>query len=122
MFTSFKNRNLREGALLDTRPVEDRQKDYRFEEMVASADPVKWEKKKPEDWRKFPIFDQNGSGSCVAQTGAKLLGINYSLKNGGEYVHFSATDIYQRRVNRPASGMQGFNAMELLTKGTTLEL
>lgn len=109
------------GALLDDRSVEERQKDYRFEEMVTSADPVNWEKKDPSDWRKFPIFDQDGSGSCVAQTGAKMLGVNYWLKNGGEYVHFSATDIYQRRKNRPSGGMIGIDALSIMTKGTTLE-
>lgn len=96
-------------------------KDYKIEELVSSADPVDWRVKTQDEWRKFPIFDQNGSGSCVAQTAAKLLGINYSLKNNGEYVHFSATDIYQRRSNKPASGMQGIDAFNIMRAGVTLE-
>lgn len=112
----FKN-----GALPDARPEEERAKDFQFEEMVASVSPVNWTEKPPISWRKFPIFAQNGSGSCVAQTLAKLLGILYWLKNGGEYVHFSATHLYQRRANRPAAGMAGVDAFKIAQQGTTLE-
>ncbi len=96
-------------------------KDYKIAELVSSADPVDWRLKTQDEWRKFPIFDQNGSGSCVAQTAAKLLGINYSLKNNGEYVHFSATDIYQRRQNKPSGGMHGIDAFNIMREGVTLE-
>lgn len=118
---TFFNPKLQNGALIDERQPVERQKDYKFEEMVASANPVDWQVKQRKDWRKFPIFNQNGSGSCVAQTGAKLLGINYSLKNGGDYVHFSATDIYQRRSNKPNAGMFAVDAFKILTQGVTLE-
>lgn len=108
------------GALLDTRSGEEKLKDYKFEEIVAAVNPVNWVEKGQSAWRKFPIFNQNGSGSCVAQTGAKLLGIMYWLLNG-IYVHFSATDLYQRRSNRPGGGMIGVNAFDIMTKGVTLE-
>ena len=108
------------GALLDTRPGEKKLKDYKFEEAVASVNPVVWEEKPQSKWRKFPIFNQDGSGSCVAQTAAKLLGIMYWLLNG-IYVHFSATDIYQRRSNKPGAGMIGVDAFDIMTEGVTLE-
>lgn len=120
MFTKFRNRKLQTGAILDDRNEVEKLKDYKFEEMVASTDRVNWKNKEIKDWRKFPIFDQNGSGSCVAQTGAKMLGINYFLKNN-EYVHFSATDIYQRRFNKPSEGMHAVDALKILTQGVTLE-
>jgi len=107
------------GALLDTRSQEEKDKDFLFEELVTSADPVDWKEK--DDWRKFPIYDQNGSGSCVAQTAAKMLGIHYWLDNG-EYVHFSASHIYQRRTNKPKGGMIAIDAGSIVTKGTTLEV
>lgn len=110
------------GALLDTRPDAEKEKDYRFEEIVASANPVNWVEKPPASWRRFPIFNQDGSGSCVAQTMAKLMGIMYAQKNNGTYVHFSATDIYQRRVNRPQPGMQGIDALNIARQGVTLEV
>lgn len=108
------------GAVFDTRSQEEKLKDFKFEEIVASANPVDWKEKDWDDIRQFPVFDQNGSGSCVAQTMAKLLGILYWLKNNA-YVHFSATHVYQRRSNKPAGGMAGVNAFDIAKEGVTLE-
>lgn len=108
------------GANLDLRPEEEKAKDYHFGEIVATANPVTWTEKPASTWRKFPIYNQNGSGSCVAQTMAKLLGIFYWLKNG-DYVHFSATHIYQRRVNKTTGGMDGVNVFDIAKTGVTLE-
>lgn len=106
------------GAILDTRPEEEKIKDFKQEELVSSTDPVKWTVKKT--WRQFPIYDQNGSGSCVAHTVAKMMGIMYWLLNN-VYVHFSATHIYQRRQNKPSSGMWGTDAGNIANQGVTLE-
>lgn len=111
----FKN-----GAVIDTRPEAEKAKDYFQKEVVANLEPVNWVEKPANTWRKFPIFNQNGSGSCVAQTLAKLLGVMYWQKNG-TYVHFSATDIYQRRFNKPSGGMAGVDAFSIAQKGVTLE-
>lgn len=108
------------GALPDPRTETEKERDYWFKEIVASADIVSWKEKKPEEWRKFPITNQNGSGSCVAFTMAKLLGILYWLKNK-VYIHFSATHVYQRRANKPEFGMWGINAFEIAQQGVTLE-
>jgi len=121
MFSFFNKKPRGTGALLDIRPAIEKEKDYKFEEIVSSANPVTWVEKPRDQWRKFPIFDQNGSGSCVAQTMAKLLGIMYFLKNQ-VYVHFSATHIYQRRVNKPNAGMGGVDALDIARKGVTLEV
>ncbi len=90
-----------------------------FREIVASAAPVQWRKKKASEIRKFPIFDQDGSGSCVAQTMKKLLGVYVFLKTG-VFLALSASHIYQRRSNKPSSGMIGVNAFEIGQQGTTL--
>ncbi len=108
------------GAIIDTRSDEEKQKDYYFGETVAAANPVNWVEKTQDAWRHFPIFNQDGSGSCVAQTLAKLLGILYWLKNQ-LYVHFSATHIYQRRANKSAGGMAGVDAFNIAKQGVTLE-
>lgn len=108
------------GARVDQRSAEEKLKDYHFEEIVATANPVNWTEKSPTQWRQFPIFNQNGSGSCVAQTLAKLLGVLYWLKNQS-YVHFSATHIYQRRANKPNGGMNGVDAFNIASQGVTLE-
>lgn len=109
------------GALIDTRPPEAKAKDYRFDELVTFAAPVNWVKKKPSEYRKFPIFDQGRSGSCVAQTGKKQLGVYTSLKTGA-FVPLSASHIYQRRVNKPDGGMGGDDVFKIMQKGTTLSM
>lgn len=110
------------GALIDERPVEEKVRDYLFEETVgASIDDPRWVEKDKKEWRKFPIFDQNGSGSCVAQTVSKLLGIMMYLKEG-VFVPFSATHIYQRRRNRPSDGMIATDAWDIARDGVTLRV
>lgn len=108
------------GAHIDLRPEAEKQKDYHFAETVAAAAPVNWVEKKK--YRQFPIFDQDGSGSCVAQTMAKLMGIMYGLNNPAiGYVHFSATHIYKRRFNKPDGGMSGQDVFKIAQQGVTLE-
>ncbi len=109
------------GALIDERSEAEKAKDFKFEEIVTSIAPVIWKEKISTSWRKFPIFNQDGSGSCVAQTMAKILGVMYYLKNN-VYVHFSATHIYQRRSNKPQGGMSGVECFDIARKGATLEV
>lgn len=110
----------KDGALLDLRSEEEKAKDIKFEEVVASAAPVVWVEKSPDKWRSFPIFDQGNSSSCVAQTLKKMLGV-YVWLSTNIFVHLSASHIYQRRKNRPAGGMDGADAFAIAEKGTTLE-
>jgi len=119
-FFNFFRKQPGTGANLDTRTSDEILRDYHFGETVASINPVNWIEKSPSTWRKFPIYNQNGSGSCVAQTMAKLMGIMYWLKNG-KYVHFSATHIYQRRTNKPSGGMGGVDVFNIAREGVTLE-
>ena len=114
-----KKENLFPGALLDTRDKEEKSKDYKFNEIVASAEPVNWVEKPQENWAKYRIFHQNGSGSCVAQSIRKMMGILHYLKDG-VFIDFSATHVYQRRSNRPNGGMIGTNALDIATEGVTL--
>lgn len=107
------------GANIDTRPEEMKVKDYRLEEVLASAAPVVWVEKPMSQWRKFPIFDQGSSGSCVAQTLKKMLGVYVWLKTKA-FLPFSASHIYQRRANKPGGGMNGDDAFKIAQKGVTL--
>lgn len=109
------------GALIDTRPQHEKEKDFSAKETIASFAPVIWVEKQPSQWRKFPIQNQDGSGSCVAQTKKKMNGINVWLKTG-RYVTFSASHTYQRRANKPAGGMGGIDVFEIERNGgVTLE-
>ena len=91
------------GVINDPRLEEEKKQDYQAEELVKFV-PIIWKEKPESEWRKFPIFSQNGSGSCVAQTIAKVLGIENFLEEG-KFVHFSARDIYTHRKNFPSLGM-----------------
>lgn len=109
------------GAAIDTRPEEEKLKDFQFRELVASTDQVKWQTKSEKDWRKFPIFDQKQTDQCVAFSIAKLMGIQHQLDEG-EFIDFSKSHLYERRSNRPAAGMGAVDAFELVRKeGVTLE-
>lgn len=107
------------GALLDTRTDTEKKKDYKFDEIVSAVEPVVWVEKPQAAWRKFPIFNQDGSGSCVAQTLRKLYGVYLWLKTG-VWVDISGSHIYQRRVNKPSAGMGGTDVFTIGQKGTTL--
>lgn len=108
------------GAIDDPRTPMERQKDFRFEELgLATA--VAWDEKPQDQWRKFPIRDQDGSGSCVAQTIAKMLGIE-NFNEEGKFIEFSAYDIYDRRSNKPDAGMIGVEGLTFGKEyGATLE-
>jgi peptidoglycan hydrolase-like protein with peptidoglycan-binding domain len=109
------------GAEIDTRPDSEKIKDFQFEELVSTPAPVVWKEKTEAEWRTFPDQNQDGSGSCVAQTVKRLAGIQMFLKEG-KYVDFSATSIYQERSNKPAGGMIGVESFEIWRKnGISLE-
>jgi len=112
---------LNQGALIDTRTEEEKLSDIQFQEVVASSNPVVWVEKPRSEWKKFPIFNQNGSGSCVANTVAKMAGILHQ-KIDGTFITFSATHIYQRRANRPQAGMNYPDCFNIAEEGVTLEV
>lgn len=69
----------------------------------------------------FTVRNQNGSGSCVAQTVAKMLEV-WDFLNDKILTPYSATPIYQPRSNRPQAGMIGTEALDFpINKGTYLE-
>ncbi len=100
------------GLLSDPRTDEEKAKDYRVEEIAFAPTPFSWKEKPESEWRKFPIFFQDGSSSCVAQAVAKALGIENFIEEG-KFVHYSARDIYTRRMNYPGEGMYFLNGMAI---------
>lgn len=108
------------GALEDTRSEEEKKKDWRND--VAFAGVPDWKEKNFDQLKTFPVRDQDGSGSCVAQTLALMLGIENFLEEG-RFIEFSAKDIYTRRSNQDSAGMIGVEALEIARKyGATLEV
>lgn len=109
------------GAVTPNLKPEDAVKNYRLDEIVATAQGINFSETRPELWKTHPRRDQAQSGTCVAQTIAKMAGIMREMKTG-EYVEYSATPIYQNRVNKPQAGMIGVDALDLWRKqGVTLE-
>lgn len=113
--------NFNSGANIDVRPQEEKDKDYTFAEVVASVSPVNWIEKKQSEFRSFKSRFQSISGSCVAQTMAKIMGIMVFIREQ-VFIELSATSVYFFRVNKPNEGMGGVDAFEITRKrGLTFE-
>jgi len=119
MFNIFKKKK-GTGLLDDIRSETEKEFDYRHEEF-ATAEAVNWIEKIPVNFRKFPIFDQNGSGSCVGMATAKVLGIENYLEEK-EFIALSPRDIYTRRQNKDSMGMWFSDALDIARHyGATIE-
>jgi peptidoglycan hydrolase-like protein with peptidoglycan-binding domain len=102
------------GVIEDPRSEKLKEKDYLFKEIVATADPVTWIEKDPNDWRSFTLRDQDGSGSCVKQALAKTAEVLY-FANKNIKIPFSA-GFYKFRSNYPDEGMWIQDAFEIWRK------
>lgn len=102
------------GLIPDPRSEIDIAKDYQHEEIIPQAVVLQWNR----DASHAPIYSvrsQNGSGSCVAQAGAKALEIITGVVQ-------SAHPPYRRRANYPAMGMYLQNYGDLIKRlGTTAD-
>jgi hypothetical protein len=108
MFLENNMEELFTGAL----GVEQDERTYKQEE-IGMANLPDWSK--PFSLGDFPIFDQEQSYTCGAQTIAKILGIECLLRYK-KFVLFSVRDIYTKRKNYPNGGMW---AVDMFTIGAT---
>ena len=108
----FRKPKLISGILPDIRPQEEKQKDFRTEEILVSATPLLWEdwnvwRQKPENIKMLSdikVNCQNNVGSCASQAGSLALAINNYIEDK-VFHKFSAKPIYARRKNKPNAGM-----------------
>lgn len=101
------------GLIPDPRSPIDKEKDYQHEEVAMSV-PLRWNRT-IDDAPVYSLRDQNGSGSCVPQGGAKALETITK-------VVASAHPPYRRRANFPGPGMWLQNFGEIIRRqGTTTE-
>jgi len=105
--------NFNTGGLLDLRTDAEKSRDFRHDEIFASAAPVTWIPKTWEQLRKFSERFQADSFSCMAQSGSKNLGIANFIANG-EFKEVSALPVYRARSNYPSGGMALPNLLGLL--------
>lgn len=103
------------GVVEDPRTEEQKQKDYRHEEIATSFPPFNWVEVPQSQWRQYPIFNQDGSGSCVAQAIAKACGIERKLKSGA-FVFQSPRFVYVNRANKTTEGMWLADALSIPCK------
>lgn len=109
------------GVLGDPRLDPLVQNGWKADELLPSAGGIEW-KFKPEDQRKkYTIWNQNGSGMCVAFSKAKQLSIEV-FRLTGVWIDFSPVSIYQLRLNAPNMGMGISDANDIVNKkGATLD-
>lgn len=104
------------GLIVDPRSEEDKNKDYSHGEVAPMGIILKWDRTLA-DAPTYSQRDQDGSGSCVAQSSAKAL----EVLRKGEVI--SAHPIYARRANLGSPGMWLQDAGNIVKKlGTTTEL
>lgn len=107
------------GVLPDNRTQAEKDKDWQADELASSSSvSPAFRTVKENEWAKYTIRDQNGSGSCVSQALAKGMEVLYKKKTGKTVV-FSATPIYQKRKNRPDAGMYIHDAFDIVVKNGT---
>lgn len=105
------------SGAIDTRTAQQKKNDYTLLEIAGSTS-VSFEERIPVF---YTVRDQDGSGSCVAQTTAKMLEV-WDFKNDNSFTVYSASPIYQSRSNKPQSGMIGVEALaHPIKNGTFLE-
>ena len=109
------------GVNPDSRLPEEKELDYKSEEIVAAYAPIAWVEKPESQWRKYPRFFQDGSSSCLFQAIAKALGIENYLEEG-KFIPLSRRDGYCRRINYPSPGTIPNDGMHIGYKyGLTVE-
>lgn len=97
------------GALPDNRSQEDKEYDFRSEELFSASYPwtLTWEKDKDailKSIEKLPQYNQERQYTCVAHA-INLLASDMNLKEEGVSWKFSPSFNYPFRSNSPAGGM-----------------
>lgn len=108
------------GAHEDTRTDEEKANAWQATEVLAFGAPV-FRPVSVGDWAHYTPRNQDGSGSCVANSQAKRCEVAYTLAQK-KAIAFSHAPVYQKRANRPSTGMGYPDAPKLqISIGTCLE-
>jgi hypothetical protein len=119
MFSFFKRTPTYQGAFPDTRSKEEKAKDWQAFEVFSFGTPT-FRTVDENGWKKYQVRNQDGSGSCVANSQAKFLEVMAAKR--GDTIKFSHAPVYKKRANRPAAGMGFPDAPKLqVSHGTCRE-
>lgn len=116
LFNFFKPK-FNSGILEDNRSFSEKEKDYQTEELFGDVPLswIDWETWKVQNNPQYEIQNQDGSSSCVANSGSLISAIN-NLQEENKYLRMSARWIYSQRSNKPSEGMVFDNLGQILTK------
>lgn len=115
----FGKKVIYQGVKPDTRPESEKAKDWHATEIASAAAMVPtWREVQEKKWLHYTVRNQDGSGTCVAQTLAKMFEVIRKFLKG-DVIIFSATPFYQKRANKPSTGMQGADALNIAVKSGT---
>lgn len=101
------------GVAEDPRSAEDKGKDWQHDELFGAGTYV-WPTKEKQDWKSYPIRNQDGSGECGAFSTCKALGVN-NKNETGVFVNLNTAFIYNKRSNAGA-GMWMQNMFDIACK------
>ena len=97
---------------VDNQSEEEKAKNYKQEEFVTTVATPIFNVKTPEQFLRYPIRSQDGSGRCVAFTYAKELSIWFQQKYG-VWVDFSTCFPYDLRTNPDISGCNSIDIYDV---------
>jgi hypothetical protein len=103
-----------DGLSPDNRPASEKSKDWLAIEIYGPTTPL-FRTVQENQWNKYQVRNQGNSGSCVANTVAKILEVKRFLERE-DSIKFSHAPIYMHRVNKPTGGMVGIDALQLAVK------
>ncbi len=107
------------GALEDPRSEEAIAKDYNYDDLAHGEIKLNWKEYDEDTIKTYPIQNQDGSLSCVAQATAKILAM-HEVKEGRSYKRLCPKFIYLERFNSDG-GMWFNNALEIAVKHGSCE-
>ena len=108
------------GIVEDPRSIQDQALDYRHEDLAQGEVILNWIDYNEKHLKTYPIQNQDGSLSCVAQATSKILAMHEVLE-GGSYKQLCPKFIYTRRENYPSGGMWLPNALSIACKNGACE-
>lgn len=103
------------GIAEDPRSDEDKALDYKSEDLAMGDIELDWSPLETKVYPEFPIQNQDGSSSCVAQAVSKILAM-HEVKEGRPYKQLCPKFIYDQRENYPDGGMWLPNALAIACK------
>lgn len=87
-----------------------------LDEVTASVAPVNWKLLDINNLPNYPMYNQDGSSSCVAMSWALIASILYKQRTGNA-IKFSPAWLYQQRINKPGLGMIGTDIAKIASEG-----